>query len=96
MIAWKCLRAKLPVFTMTAILTSLQENTQEAQNIGAASLMSTQSGGGNLVIWRHTYGFPDRLEAAFKLAEFLTRKVLCLEVGRRVNICLPASMHWMN
>ena len=58
-----------------AILTNLQEDTPATKNIGAASLMSTPwSGGGNLVIWRHTYGFPDRLEAAFKLADFLTRK----------------------
>jgi hypothetical protein len=49
------------------------------------------SGGGNLVIWRHTYGYPDRLEAAFKLAEFLTRKSTMLEVGRRAHI-LPARV----
>ena len=75
-----------------AILTSLHEDTQEARNIGAASLMSTPwSGGGNLVIWRHTYGFPDQLEAAFKLAEFLTRKSTMLEIGRRAQI-LPARV----
>ena len=75
-----------------AILTNLQDDTPEARNIGAASLMSTPwSGGGNLVIWRHTYGFPDRLEAAFKLADFLTRKSTMLEVGRRANI-LPARV----
>jgi multiple sugar transport system substrate-binding protein len=75
-----------------AILTSLQADTPEAQNIGAASLMSIPwSGGGNLVIWRHTYGFPDRLEAAFKLAEFLTRKSTLLEIGRRVHI-MPARV----
>jgi hypothetical protein len=49
------------------------------------------SGGGNLVIWRHTYGFLDRLEAAFKLAEFLTRKSTMLEVGHRAHI-LPARV----
>lgn len=75
-----------------SILTSLQKKTPEAKNIGTASLMSIPwSGGGNLVIWRHTYGFPDRLEAAFKLAEFLTRKSTMLEVGRRANI-LPARV----
>jgi len=75
-----------------AILTSLQADTPEAQNIGAASLMSIPwSGGGNLVIWRHTYGFPDRLEAAFKLAEFLTRKSTLLEIGRRAHI-MPARV----
>ena len=75
-----------------SILSHLQEDTPEARNIGTASLMSIPwSGGGNLVIWRHTYGFPDRLEAAFKLAEFLTRKSTMLEVGHRAHI-LPARV----
>jgi ABC-type glycerol-3-phosphate transport system substrate-binding protein len=75
-----------------SILTNLKEETPESKNIGTASLMSIPwSGGGNLVVWRHTYGFPDRLEAAFKLAEFLTRKSTMLELGRRANI-LPARV----
>ena len=75
-----------------SILTYLQEDTPETKNIGTASLMSIPwSGGGNLVVWRHTYGFPDRLEAAFKLADFLTRKSTMLEVGRRSQI-LPARV----
>jgi ABC-type glycerol-3-phosphate transport system substrate-binding protein len=75
-----------------AILANLQDDRPETKNIGAASLLSIPwSGGGNLVIWRHTYGFPDRLEAAFKLAEFLTRKSTMLEVGRRSHI-LPARV----
>jgi hypothetical protein len=43
------------------------------------------------VVWRHTYGYPERLEAAFKLAEFLTRKSTMLELGRRSHI-LPARV----
>jgi ABC-type glycerol-3-phosphate transport system substrate-binding protein len=75
-----------------SILRYLQEDRPEVKNIGAASLMSIPwSGGGNLVIWRHTYGHPDRLEAAFKLAEFLTRKSTLLEIGRRSHI-LPARV----
>lgn len=75
-----------------SIMTNIQDDTPEAKNIGAASVMSIPwSGGGNLVIWRHTYGYPDRLEAAFKLAEFLTRKSTMLEVGRRAHI-LPARV----
>jgi ABC-type glycerol-3-phosphate transport system substrate-binding protein len=75
-----------------AILANLHEDVPEATNISAASLMSIPwSGGGNLVIWRHTYGFPDRLEAAFKLADFLTRKSTMLETGRRSHI-LPARV----
>jgi ABC-type glycerol-3-phosphate transport system substrate-binding protein len=72
------------------ILSQLEEDSPGVRNIGAASLMSIPwSGGGNLVIWRHTYGYPDRLEAAFKLAEFLTRKSTMLEVGRRAHILPP-------
>jgi multiple sugar transport system substrate-binding protein len=75
-----------------AILINLQEDNPETRNIGTASLMSIPwSGGGNLVIWRHTYGYPDRLEAAFKLAEFLTRKSTMLEMGRR-SYTLPARV----
>jgi ABC-type glycerol-3-phosphate transport system substrate-binding protein len=75
-----------------AILANLQDDGPETKNIGAASLLSIPwSGGGNLVVWRHTYGFPDRLEAAFKLAEFITRKSTMLELGRRSHI-LPARV----
>src|SRR5215212_5462664 len=75
-----------------AILANLQDDRPETKNIGAASLLSIPwSGGGNLVVWRHTYGFPYRLEAAFKLAEFLTRKSTMLEIGRRAQV-LPARV----
>jgi ABC-type glycerol-3-phosphate transport system substrate-binding protein len=79
-----------------AVLTDarsiLLHASSNAGNIGAASVMSIPwSGGGDLVIWRHTYAYPDRLEAAFKLAEFLTRKSTMLETGRRIRI-LPARV----
>ncbi len=85
-------RAAAVLADVRMILTHLQEATPESTNIGAASLMSIPwSGGGNLVIWRDTYGYPDRLEATFKLADFLTRKSTLLEVGRRSHI-LPARV----
>ncbi|HSL45141.1 MAG TPA: extracellular solute-binding protein [Anaerolineales bacterium] len=85
-------RAAAVLTDVRAILTELQEDSPDAQNIGAASVMSIPwSGGGNLVIWRHTYGYPDQLEATFKLAEYLTRKSTMLEVGRRSHI-LPARV----
>jgi multiple sugar transport system substrate-binding protein len=90
----RLIRGKAAVVLTDArsILNYLQEDTPEAKNIGTASLMSIPwSGGGNLIIWRHTYGYPDRLEAAFKLAEFLTRKSTMLEIGRRAHI-LPARV----
>ncbi len=74
------------------VLKRVQEDTPETRNIGTASLMSIPwTGGGSLVIWRHTYGYPDRLEAAFKLAEVLTRKSTMLEVGRKSYI-MPARV----
>jgi multiple sugar transport system substrate-binding protein len=75
-----------------AVLIYLQEDTPEVRNIGTASVLGLPwSGGGNLVVWRHTYGYPDRLEAAFELAEFLTRKSTMLEMGHRSHV-LPARV----
>jgi multiple sugar transport system substrate-binding protein len=75
-----------------AVMVHLQEDTPEARNIGTASVMGLPwTGGNNLVIWRHTYGYPDRLEAACKLAEFLTRKNTMLEMGHRCH-ALPARV----
>jgi hypothetical protein len=74
------------------VLRRVREDRPETRNLGTASLMGIPwTGGGNLVIWRHTYGDPDRLEAAFKLAEFLTRKNTMLEVGHRSQT-LPARV----
>jgi hypothetical protein len=85
-------RAAAVLTDARAILANTQEDNPESQNIGAASVMSIPwSGGGNLVIWRHTYGYPNRLEAAFKLAEFLTRRSTMLERGRRSHT-LPARV----
>ena len=75
-----------------SILDYLGQDTPEAGNIGTASVMGTPwVGGGNLVIWRYTYDDPEHLEAASKLAEFLTSKRTMLEVGRRVHT-LPARV----
>ena len=53
------------------------------EKVGAASLMSIPwSGGGSIVVWRHTQGYPDRLEASYKLAEFLVRKQTMLDLAR--------------
>ena len=58
-----------------ALNAAIQNKAPNIENIGAASLMSIPwSGGGSMVIWRHTHGYPDRLEASYKLIEFLVRK----------------------
>jgi ABC-type glycerol-3-phosphate transport system substrate-binding protein len=68
-------RAAAVVTDARALNTALQSQAPHVKQIGAAGLMSIPwSGGGSLVIWRHTYGYPDRLEAAYKLVEFLVRK----------------------
>lgn len=65
-------------------------NMDRAANLGAASLLSIPwSGGSSLVIWRHTQGYPDKLEASNKLAEFLARKSTMLELAR-VSQILPS------
>ena len=65
-----------------ALIEAIQNKRPNIENIGAASLMSIPwSGGGSVVVWRHTHGYPDRLEASYKLAEFLTRKSTMLELA---------------
>ena len=73
-----------------SLLSALQNRSPNIEHIGAASLMSIPwSGGGSIVIWRHTYGYPDRLEASYKLAEFLVRKQTMLDLASTSQI-LPA------
>lgn len=89
-------KAAVVLTDVRGVLTHLQEDTPTARNTGTASVLGIPwSGGGNLVIWRHTYGYPDRLEAAFKLAEFLTRKSTLLEVGCKAQT-LPARVDALN
>jgi multiple sugar transport system substrate-binding protein len=65
-----------------ALSSAIQNHAPNIENIGAASLMSIPwSGGGSLVIWRHTYGYPDRLEAAYKLVEFMVRKKTMMDLA---------------
>lgn len=61
---------------------AVQKQAPNMENIGAASLMSIPwSGGGSMVIWRHTHGYPDRLEAAYKLLEFMMRKRTMMDLA---------------
>jgi len=65
-----------------ALIDAIQNNRPNIENIAAASLMSIPwSGGGSVVVWRHTHGYPDRLEASYKLAEFLARKQTMLDLA---------------
>ena len=65
-----------------ALFEAIQNKAPNIENIGAASLMSIPwSGGGSIVVWRHTHGYPDRLEASYKLAEFLVRKQTMLDLA---------------
>jgi multiple sugar transport system substrate-binding protein len=73
-----------------ALTEAIQNKRPNIENIGAASLMSIPwSGGGSIVVWRHTHGYPDRLEASYKLAEFLTRKSTMLELANN-SYTLPS------
>ncbi len=65
-----------------ALNMAINNKVPNIENIGAASLMSIPwSGGGSLVVWRHTHGYPDRLEAVYKLIEFMTRKQTMMELA---------------
>lgn len=75
-------RAAAVITDARALNTALNNKTLNSENIGAASLMSIPwSGGGSLVVWRHTHGYPDRLEASYKLIEFMTRKQTMMELA---------------
>jgi multiple sugar transport system substrate-binding protein len=75
-------KAAAVVTDARALNTAIQNKSSHAENIGAASLMSIPwSGGGSLVIWRHTYGYPERLEAAYKLVEFMVRKRTMMDLA---------------
>ena len=75
-------RAAAVVTDARALNAAIQNKDPHVENIGAASLMSIPwSGGGSMVIWRHTYGYPDRLEAAYKLVEFMVRKKTMMDLA---------------
>jgi ABC-type glycerol-3-phosphate transport system substrate-binding protein len=83
-------RASAVITDARALNTAVQNKAPNVENIGAASLMSIPwSGGGSLVIWRHTYGYPDRLDAAYKLMEFMTRKQTMMELANN-SYTLPS------
>lgn len=83
-------KAAAVVTDARALFTAIQNKVPNIENISAASLMSIPwSGGGSVVVWRHTHGYPDRLEASYKLAEFLTRKQTMLELANN-SYTLPS------
>jgi len=62
------------------------------KNLGVAPLTGVPwYGGGSLVIWRHTQGYPERERAAVQLVGFLTGKAAELRWGKEVH-SLPARV----
>ncbi len=62
------------------------------KNLGVAPLTGVPwYGGGSLVIWRHTQGYPERERAAVQLVNFLTCKYAEIRWGREVH-SLPARV----
>jgi len=83
-------KAAAAITDARALVEAIQNKRPNIENIGAASLMSIPwSGGGSVVVWRHTHGYPERLEASYKLAEFLTRKQTMLDLANNAYI-LPS------
>jgi multiple sugar transport system substrate-binding protein len=75
-------RAAAVITDARALNSAINQKSPNIENIGAASLMSIPwSGGGSLVVWRHTHGYPERLDASYKLIEFLTRKRTMIELA---------------
>jgi len=73
-------KAAVVISDTRAFNAALSSQSVNIENIGAASVLSIPwSGGGSVVVWRHTHGYPERLEASYKLAEFIVRKQTMLE-----------------
>jgi ABC-type glycerol-3-phosphate transport system substrate-binding protein len=76
-------KAAAVITDVRSVMNALQKGSPNIANIGVASLMGIPwTGGGSVVVWRHTHGDPKRLEASFKLVEFLARKQTMLELAR--------------
>lgn len=83
-------KAAAVVTDARALNNAIRNKAPNIEKIGAASLMSIPwTGGGSVIVWRHTHGYPDRLEAAYKLVEFLTRKSTMLELANS-SFILPS------
>lgn len=77
-------------FASSVLFGSLDPSVR--QNLGVAPLTSVPwYGGGSLVIWRHTQGYPERERAAVQLIAFLTGKMAEIRWGREVH-SLPARV----
>lgn len=62
------------------------------QNMGAASPSPVPwFGGSNLVIWRHTQGYPEREKAAVALVNFLSSKAVQLTYGQQAG-AMPSRL----
>lgn len=89
-------KAAAGITNSRALLTAIQNKTPNIGNVGAASLMSIPwTGGGSVVVWRHTHGYPDRLEASYKLVEYLSRKQTMLELAE-TSQTLPSRTDALN
>jgi ABC-type glycerol-3-phosphate transport system substrate-binding protein len=79
-----------------AAMIALQGNSPLVSRLGFSPILDTPwYGGGNIVIWRHTQGSPERLQAALKLLAFLTRHRTLQTLASSMNI-LPARIETLN
>jgi multiple sugar transport system substrate-binding protein len=83
-------KASAVITDARALNAAIQMKPPNIENIGAAGLLSIPwSGGGSMVVWRHTHGYPDRLEATYKLIEFMVRKQTMMDLANSCYI-LPS------
>ncbi len=77
-------------FATSVLMDNVDETVKK--NLGVAPLTGVPwYGGGSLVIWRHTQGFPERERAAVELVRFLTGKTSELRWAKEVH-SLPARV----
>ena len=77
-------------FATSVLMDEVDESV--TKNLGVAPLTGVPwYGGGSLVIWRHTQGYPERERAAVQLVNFLTGKAAELRWAKEVH-SLPARM----
>ena len=77
-------------FASSVLASSAEEVVKK--NLGVAPLTGVPwYGGGSLVIWRHTQGYPERERAAVQLVRFLTGKAAELRWAKEVH-SLPARV----
>ncbi len=89
-------RAAAAITDIRAAMVALKSGGPLADTLGFSPILQRPwYGGGNIVLWRHAQGNPDRLQAALKLLAFLTTKQALIKISGQMNM-LPARIDALN